>query len=351
MVQRCSGLKGILLAGGAGTRLHPITLATSKQLLPVYDKPMIYYSLSVLMLADVREILIISTPQDTPKFKALLGDGSQIGLSLEYAVQEKPQGIAQAFIIGREFVGDDRVALALGDNIFYGQNFQSVLRRTAERRLGATIFAYPVKDPRSYGVVEFDAYGRAISLEEKPRNPKSNCAVPGLYFYDNQVLDIAAGLRPSARGELEITDVNRQYLKRGLLHVENLGRGFAWLDTGTPESLLEAAAFVQAIQQRQGLKIGCLEEIAFRKGAIDREGLLSIGRSLKCSYGEYLKELALEDIHADHDQSRGQDSGHRFSGTIGSGDLPTAGRTSDPPVTGGNGSLQPYRHPKLPRAA
>jgi len=286
--------KGIVLAGGSGTRLHPITLALSKQLLPVYDKPMVYYPLSVLMLAGIREILIISTPHDTPHFKRLLGDGSRLGISLGYAVQPKPEGLAQAFIIGREFIGRDRVAMVLGDNIFYGQGFPEILRRASTNVTGATIFAYPVRDPQQYGVVDFDKAGRAVSLEEKPAEPKSHFAVPGLYFYDNRVLDVAASLRPSARGELEITDVNREYLNRGQLRVELLGRGFAWLDTGTPESLLQAASFIEVIEQRQGLKVGCIEEIAFRQGFISRHRLETLGREMNNSYGRYLMEIAAE---------------------------------------------------------
>ncbi len=283
--------KGIILAGGAGTRLHPATLAISKQMLPVYDKPMIYYPLSVLMLAGIREILLITTPRDIGLFGQLLGDGSQVGLSIQYAVQPEPGGLAQAFIIGRRFVGSDSVALILGDNIFYGQGFRVMLEEVAARSAGATIFAYPVRDPERYGVVEFDGDGDVISLEEKPKRPKSNYAVTGLYFYDNQVVDIAADLRPSARGELEITDINRAYLELGQLHAKVFSRGFAWLDTGTHESLMQAANYVETIEQRQGMKIACIEEVALYKKFIDAQQFEKLARSQDNAYGQYLRSL------------------------------------------------------------
>jgi len=284
--------KGIILAGGTGSRLFPLTLAISKQMAPVYDKPMIYYPLSTLMLAGIRDVLVISSPRDLNGFQKLLGDGAQWGMKFSYIEQPRPEGLAQAFILGTDFIGPDHVALILGDNIFYGSGFQKILRSAASNQTGATIFGYEVRDPASYGVVEFDEHGKAISLEEKPRQPKSNYAVPGLYFYDNSVVEIATNLKPSPRGELEITDVNSEYLRRGQLRVEMLSRGFAWLDTGTHDSLLDAGNFVAAIEKRMGLKISCPEEIAYRKGFIDRTRLLELAATYSNEYGAYLRHVA-----------------------------------------------------------
>lgn len=285
-------MKGIILAGGSGTRLYPLTKAVSKQIMPVYDKPMIYYPLSTLMLAGIQDILIISTERDIPVFQQLLGDGKQIGLRISYKIQREPRGLAEAFIIGEDFIGTDRVALVLGDNIFYGQSFSTILQNVAAREVGATIFGYYVNDPREYGVVEFDNDWNAVSIVEKPENPKSNYAVPGLYFYDNSVIELAKNVKPSLRGELEITSINNEYLKRGLLKVQPLGRGFAWLDTGNPDALIEAANFIATIQKRQGLYISCIEEIAYKKGFIDSEQLEKLANELiKTPYGQYLNNL------------------------------------------------------------
>jgi glucose-1-phosphate thymidylyltransferase len=288
-------MKGVILAGGAGTRLHPITMAVSKQLLPVYDKPMIYYPLTTLMLAGIRDILVITTPEDQDQFKRLLGDGAQWGVAFQYAAQDRPRGLADAFIVGRRFISDERVALVLGDNLFFGHGLTDQLRAARERKHGATVFAYQVRDPERYGVVDFTSDGRASSIEEKPARPRSNWAVTGLYFFDNRIVNIAAGLKPSTRGELEITDVNRQYLEWGELHVEQLGRGYAWLDTGTHNSLVEATEFVRTIQHRQGVGIACVEEVAYRMGFIDREQLVALaGPLMKSGYGEHLVRVAQE---------------------------------------------------------
>lgn len=288
-------MKGIILAGGSGTRLYPLTKSISKQIMPVYDKPMIYYPLSVLMLANIREVLIISTPRDVDTFRELLGDGSQLGMDIQYEIQEKPNGLAEAFIIGEDFIGDDKVALILGDNIFYGSSFSLTLKRASQLEEGAVVFGYYVTNPQDYGVIEFDENRNAISLEEKPENPKSNYVVPGLYFYDNDVIEIAKNIKPSARGELEITSINNEYLKRGKLKVSQLGRGLAWLDTGSHDALLEASQFVATVQKRQGLYVSCIEEIAFNKGFIDKEQLLKLAQPLlKTDYGRYLQRIANE---------------------------------------------------------
>ena len=293
-------MKGIILAGGKGTRLYPMTKVVSKQLLPIYDKPLIYYPLSILLLAGIKEILIISTPEDTPNYEKLLGDGSRIGVKFTYKVQDTPRGLADAFILGEEFIGDDNVCLILGDNVFYGQNISRMLWNARDRKVGATIFGYPVKDARAFGVVEFDKAHKVVSIEEKPEHPKSNYAVPGLYFYDNRVVEIAKNVKPSARGEIEITAVNNAYLEMGELNVELLGRGMAWLDTGTPEGMLKAAEFVEAVQDRQGFYVSCIEEIAFRRGFIDAEPLMKLGEELKMTdYGQYLMSIAKEALKND----------------------------------------------------
>lgn len=284
-------MKGIILAGGKATRLYPVTKGVCKQMLPVYDKPMVYYPLSVLMLAGIKDILVISTPLDTPRFSALLGDGRALGINLSYAVQDDPRGIAQSFIVGRDFIGRDPVCLILGDNIFYGHNLSDLLKEAVSLKNGATVFGYYVKDPRRYGVIDFDAKGNALSIEEKPRRPKSNYAVCGLYFYDNSVVKIACGLKPSARGELEITDVNKEYLRKKKLKVKLLSRGYAWLDTGTHDALIEASMFIKTVEDRQGLKVGCIEEIAFRKGYINKKQLLGLARRTSVDYGNYLKRI------------------------------------------------------------
>ncbi len=290
-------MKGIILAGGKGTRLYPMTRVVSKQLLPIYDKPLIYYPLSMLLLAGIRDILIISTPEDTPNYERLLGDGSRIGVKFSYVVQEQPRGLAEAFLLGEDFIGDDNVCLILGDNVFYGQNMSRLLWNACERKCGATIFGYPVKDARAFGVVEFDREQKVVSIEEKPQHPKSNYAVPGLYFYDNRVVEIAKQVKPSARGELEITAVNNAYLAMGELHVELLGRGVAWLDTGTPEGMLKAAEYVEAVQSRQGFYMSCIEEIAWRRGFITREQLSRLGQELHMTdYGQYLLSIAKEGL-------------------------------------------------------